>query len=230
MPEITTILFDVGWPIIDETEAHEGWYQFIIDAVKNRTGRNITREEVLLAQAEGIACYSPSLFSYVIWQFTRPDEKAFHEIRRGFEEYYTHCAYRIQDGIKDVLEKLHGPFKLGIAANQPTAIYEFLKKNGILKYFDSTMVSEEIGYSKPDLRMFIRVLENLNSSPEEALMIGDRPDNDIVPAKLLGMKTVWLRIGPHRDQKLRYPAEKPDYEIDTIDRIPEIPEIRARLS
>ncbi len=229
MPGFTTILFDVGWPIIDETEAHEGWYRFIIDAVKNKTGKNINRDDVLRAQDEGIACYSPSLFSYVIWQFVQPDEEAFAEIRGGFEEYYKKCPYRIQNGVIGVLEKLSGRFKLGIAANQPTDVYDFLAQNGVLKYFDSTMVSEEIGFSKPDIRMFAKVLENLGSKPEEAIMVGDRPDNDIIPAKLLGMKTIWLRIGPHKDQKLRYPSEKPDYVITYINQVIEIPEIKIRL-
>ncbi len=230
MSEITTVLFDVGWPIIDETEAHEGWYQFIIDAVKNKTGKTISKDDVLRAQDEGITCYSPSLFSYVIWQFVQPDETAFAEIRKGFEEYYKSCPYHIQDGVLDVLEKLSGRFKLGIAANQPTDVYEFLEQQGVLRYFNSAMVSEEIGFSKPDIRMFAKVLDNLGSRSDEAIMVGDRPDNDIIPAKLLGMKTVWLRIGPHKDQKLRFPAEKPDYVIDRIDQVPEIPEIKARLS
>lgn len=31
--------------------------------------------------------------------------------------------------------------------------------------------------------------------PENAVMIGDRIDNDIVPAKQLGMKTIWIKQG-----------------------------------
>jgi HAD superfamily hydrolase (TIGR01549 family) len=230
MSEITTILFDVGWPIIDETEAHEGWYAFIINTVKQKTGRAITREDVLRTEADAVVCHAPSLFSYVIWQFTRPDEAAFYEIRRGFDEYYAGCRYRVQNGVREVLGRLYGRFKLGIAANQPISVYNFLENNGILKFFDSTMVSDEIGFSKPDLRMFIKVLENLGATPSETIMIGDRQDNDITPAKLLGMKTIRLRIGPHKNQQIRYPSEKPDYEVDTIDQIIGIPEIKARLS
>nr|MBN2277492.1 HAD hydrolase-like protein [candidate division Zixibacteria bacterium] len=60
-------------------------------------------------------------------------------------------------------------------------------------------------------------------------MIGDRADNDIIPAKTIGMKTVLVLIGAHRCQQLRLPGERPDYTIENIPALLDIPEIRTRL-
>ena len=55
------------------------------------------------------------------------------------------------------------------------------------------IASAEEGVSKPDRRIFEIALERSGCKPENAVMIGDRIDNDIVPAKQLGMKTIWIK-------------------------------------
>ena len=49
------------------------------------------------------------------------------------------------------------------------------------------------GFRKHDVRIFLRACEDLDVSPAECIMVGDRIDNDIYPAKLLGMGTVLFR-------------------------------------
>lgn len=51
---------------------------------------------------------------------------------------------------------------------------------------------------------------------ENAVMIGDRMDNDIVPAKHLGMKTVWIKQGFWKYWKIRNQDEQADYEVDNL--------------
>jgi FMN phosphatase YigB (HAD superfamily) len=53
----------------------------------------------------------------------------------------------------------------------------------------------EVGIAKPDLRIFQTALSQANCNSENAVMIGDRLDNEIYPAKKLGMKTIWVRQG-----------------------------------
>ncbi len=47
-------------------------------------------------------------------------------------------------------------------------------------------------------------------------MVGDRIDKDIIPAKLLGMKTILIRVGLHRNQQPRIPFEVPDAELNSV--------------
>ena len=55
--------------------------------------------------------------------------------------------------------------------------------------------------------------------PEEAVMVGDRLDNDIFPAKALGMGTVWVRQGLAVHQDLAMSDGKADSIINSIDEI-----------
>jgi putative hydrolase of the HAD superfamily len=54
-------------------------------------------------------------------------------------------------------------------------------------------------------------------TPADCLMIGDRIDNDIVPARLLGMRTIRFRCGRHAAQEPRSWNELPDAEVTTVD-------------
>ncbi|UCD17422.1 MAG: HAD family hydrolase [Candidatus Zixiibacteriota bacterium] len=227
--EITTILIDVGWPIIDESQVQPVWNARLKELIALTTGREFSDNDIAQAEADGINCYAPSVFTYIIWQAVKPDLASFYKIRKEFHAFYASRDFRLQQGVREVLEQLFGRFKLGLAANQPVAVYDYLEKAGVLKLFGSTQVSGEIGFAKPDIRMFLAVLDNLGSCPEESLMVGDRQDNDIVPAKLIGMKTVRLLAGPHKIQPVRYPLEAPDYTIRNITELLSLPIIRTRL-
>ena len=51
-----------------------------------------------------------------------------------------------------------------------------------MKYIDLLIASAEVGVEKPDRHIFELALERAGCKPEEAAMVGDRLDNDIVPA------------------------------------------------
>ena len=70
-----------------------------------------------------------------------------------------------------------------------------MKKYGLSQYLDLVIASAEEGTEKPDLRIFELALKRANCLPENAVMIGDRLDNDIIPAKKTGLKTIWIRQG-----------------------------------
>ena len=47
-------------------------------------------------------------------------------------------------------------------------------------------------------------------------MIGDRIDNDILPAKRKGMRTVWIRQGYGQYWTITHEAEKPDHTVSSL--------------
>ena len=87
-----------------------------------------------------------------------------------------------------------------------------LDRFGSGQYFAHREVSGHHGYRKPDVRLFLRACEDLGVEPGECIMVGDRIDNDIFPAKLLGMGAVLLRTGRHIAQQPRSFEELPDAE------------------
>jgi len=90
-----------------------------------------------------------------------------------------------------------------------------LKENDIDKYFDSIVISSDIGYIKPHQEIFHLALRKDGLKPGEALFIGDSYNQDIAGAKNAGMKTVWFNC---RNEIIDNPASA-DYRIMRIDEI-----------
>ncbi len=83
--------------------------------------------------------------------------------------------------------------RLGLIANQGPEVRDHLAALGMLDAFEIVAFSEEIGHFKPDLALFHHALNLAGAEPAHCLMIGDRLDNDVAPATLLGMATAWVR-------------------------------------
>lgn len=91
-----------------------------------------------------------------------------------------------------------------------------------MKYIDLVIASAEEGVAKPDKRIFELALERSNCEPEHAVMVGDRIDNDIVPAKQMGMGTIWIKQGFGKYWVLSGEEEQPEYTADSLKEICEI--------
>ena len=123
---------------------------------------------------------------------------------------------RLYPDARPCLNKLHQRYFLGIIANQPPGTRERLHRHGILQFFDLIVASAEEGLSKPNRRIFETALQKSGCASDQAVMIGDRIDNDILPARQLGMHTVWVRQGFGQYWKITNEAEKPDYQVDNL--------------
>ncbi len=84
---------------------------------------------------------------------------------------------------------------------------------GVARYFRTVIDSAVVGVRKPDPRIFQIALEALGCAPDEALVVGDSYDRDIVPAKSLGCKTVWLRSG---NEELPAEQDRADIVIPSL--------------
>jgi putative hydrolase of the HAD superfamily len=71
--------------------------------------------------------------------------------------------------------------------------YDNFKALHIEHLFDEVLISEWEGLRKPDKAIFNRALAKLDIAAENALFVGDHPDNDIRASRDVGMKTVWKR-------------------------------------
>ena len=123
----------------------------------------------------------------------------------------------------DVLHMLETIKKLGlrtaIVSNCSPEEVKGLRESELYRYFDVVMASAEAGCAKPDLRLFQMALQKAKCEPNEAVMVGDRLDNDIIPAKELGLKTVWVRQGYAIYQSVDDERKRLDYIVDSIDEL-----------
>lgn len=192
------IFFDIGSTLVDEEEAYR---HRIMDMIR---GTSVTLDEFIekrIAFAE--EGYNGDEKTIELFGLTKTPWHSEDEIP------YNDC----EETLRILCEK---GYKLGVIANQLPGAKERLEAWGIGKYFEVTASSAEIGVSKPDPRIFKTALEMAGCKPENAVMIGDRLDNDIRPAKELGMRTVRIRKGRAVYMKPSCDEEIPDYEIDTL--------------
>ena len=105
---------------------------------------------------------------------------------------------------------------MGIIANQLPGLEQRLKAFGILDYFSAIFSSADLGLAKPDPAIFRLALQKTNCLPQQAIMIGDRLDNDIVPAKRIGMKTIWIKQGFSRLAQAKNLEERADWTVEKL--------------
>jgi HAD superfamily hydrolase (TIGR01662 family) len=104
-------------------------------------------------------------------------------------------------------------YRLGIIANQVAGTSDRLGNWGLRAFFDVVVASSEAGIAKPEKAIFELALALAGCTPEESMMVGDRLDNDIQPAKAMGMKTVWIRQGSAQHQAPSMGHGIADYQI-----------------
>jgi FMN phosphatase YigB (HAD superfamily) len=91
--------------------------------------------------------------------------------------------------VLSVLSKRHS---LAVIANQHRNVRKHLEKTwGLAKYFKFMILSEEVGFRKPDREIFLLALDKARiDDPADAWMIGDRVDTDVGPSRTLGLKAI----------------------------------------
>ena len=94
--------------------------------------------------------------------------------------------------------------RLAIVANQPSATMKVLERLGIDKLFSEIIFDSTAGVSKPDEGIYRYAARRLRARPESLIMIGDRLDNDILPAQAVGIRTAWVKQVP-LDENLPMP-------------------------
>jgi HAD superfamily hydrolase (TIGR01549 family) len=186
------VVLDVGETLVDETRVFRTWAEIFglpeltLMAVLGGSISNAGEPEDwrrffdLLQQPE--------------WRDQRPEfERRYGDLRP--DDLYPD-ALRVIDGLKT------SGYRVAITANQPARRHDELRALSI--DVEVMAMSEAMGVSKPDPAFYRRTLELIGSpDPADVAYVGDRVDNDVVPAAAAGLRAVWLRRGPwgflHRD-------------------------------
>lgn len=93
---------------------------------------------------------------------------------------------------------------------------EKLWRLGVYEYLDpgAIFISDQIGVSKPNIKLYQRACREMGVRPPEAMYVGDNQLHDIDPPNAIGMTTVLCkRSGPHWQEMGK---TKPDYEIQNF--------------
>ena len=169
---VKVVFFDVGETLVDETRY---WAQH--------------------AERLGVT-------PHVVWAALGATIARGEHHRRVFElldgEPDGEVVYAQEDFYPDALpclERLHGAgYFLGIAGNQSTQLEHWARGQELP--VDVVASSASWGVEKPSPEFFARVVEATGAAPHEVAYVGDRLDNDVLPAGAAGLVAVQIRRGP----------------------------------
>lgn len=207
---IQWLFFDLGSTLIDETEADRR-------RIREMTaGTGITEEMYCEKRLEMIRRGLPG------------DQAAISFFGLTKMPWHSENERPYPDAAPVLADLKHRGFRLGVIANQNPGTEQRLAAWGILPYFDVVVASAEAGAAKPDPAIFRKALTQAGCNAENALMIGDRLDNDIAPANRLGMHSVRLLRGIGACHEPQSADEIPEHTIQTLSELFELLETAAR--
>jgi putative hydrolase of the HAD superfamily len=100
---------------------------------------------------------------------------------------------KLLEGTLDLLDYLINKYTLHIVTNGfPEVQHIKMSNSGLLPYFQELFISEEIGYNKPDKKIFEHIFEKLNTKASDCIMIGDSWEADIIGAMNVDMDYIYL--------------------------------------
>ena len=195
------IFFDLGSTLIDESAAE---LQRIRDTL---AGTAVSLEDYLQKRQE-FASDSPA-----------PDKVAMEYYGLKKAPWRSELERPYPDALPVLQALRQAGFHLGVIANQNPGTADRLRDWKLLPFFECIAASSELGFAKPDPQIFRWALRQANCNPEDAIMVGDRPDNDIAPAKKLGMKTIRILRGVASDYR---PSKEKEYADAIIQSLNEL--------
>jgi len=176
------VVFDVGETLVDETRVWSTWaavvgiprltFMAVLGAVIARGGAH---QEVF--RELGLSH----------WEHHRDQLEA---------SYGAIIDDDLYPDVRPALTALHAAgFRLAIFGNQPA------HRTADLRALDLPVeviaMSDEMGVAKPDPAYFAEILDLLDGpDPSSVAHIGDRVDNDVLPAAAAGLRSIWIRRGP----------------------------------
>lgn len=121
-------------------------------------------------------------------------------LMKDFSEYEGPMAdweyVEIVDGVSKSLHIVSQSYICCVASNAGASNSELLgmalKRVDIQQYFQYLFTSRELGFSKPSLDFFSKIVQTLGFTPQECIMVGNDYNKDIIPAKKIGMQTIFF--------------------------------------
>lgn len=199
-------LFDIGGPL----DMEFAWEIAVDGAIASACGLEGIRVDPAMiegASEAAVAAFAPDVYAHMIDALCGGDPATTERVRQRVRAMVGNLdVFQLRPDIDGLLRRLRERgLKLGIVANQPQGARERLARAGIGDLFDHHGLSCLGGAA-----------DALGVAPAACIMVGNRIDKDIAPARTLGMATIQFRSGRHRRQRPRSPAEEPDAVVTDV--------------
>jgi FMN phosphatase YigB (HAD superfamily) len=215
--KLTTVLLDAGGVILDESEDEQSRVRVAVEVLGGAVP-GYSAQMLYGDLDEAIHRYCPRILAYAIWKHTAPDRTLYEKLYADFRSKWRphRPPLRIMPGFREEAGAMVRKFNLGIAGQYGSDLLDLLERESLIDLFTYRFTQDDFDITKPDPRYLEQITRVCGVDPGECVMVGDRMDNDIIPARQLGMKAILVRVGLHRKQQPRTPSEIPDAEIEGI--------------
>lgn len=209
-----SLLFDVDNTLIDRDAAFRDYIQHFIDRHQDAFGdedREQVRDDMLAMDAHGRK--DRQLFCRQLLE-TYPQLP--HTEESLWQDHLSLPDFVQADHVlQEMLARLTREYQLMIISNgSGTMQRRKLQQAGLTEIFEHIFISAEVGYAKPDQRLFSHALRHCDH--EKIIMIGDDYINDMQPAMAMQLKTVFINPA-----NVVVPA-KPDSQLRSIHALEEV--------
>jgi putative hydrolase of the HAD superfamily len=211
---IEMVFFDIGGVMYDDSIYARSWMQALREsgAVFTDDAFDAEYTDARAAQDGSFRHRLSRRFLGAGYDLPALEEKA--------ARHWNYPATALFPDVVPCLRALEGAFRLGVIANQPTSVRAAMERDDLARFFEVWGVSDDLGLQKPDPALFAHVLETARVAPARTVMVGDRLDYDVRPAKAAGMGAVWVLRGEAPDQPTPAQIAEADACAYTLDELP----------
>ncbi len=210
MPQkISWVLIDIGSTLVNDDPAMLMFYGKMLARIRERDP-DFTFERLMQERERTILDRASTRpWAAVAHQYLGED--GWRTLLADFlvesDSRYTHYNTPLP-GVTEMLATLSDRYHLVVAANQGLGCRAGLEELDWLKYFDFIWISDEVKMRKPSREFFEGLLAKAGCRPEDAVMIGDRIDADIRPARQMGMKAIHAQVNPGLPETFESPEAR----------------------
>lgn len=218
------VIFDLDNTLIDFMEMKKKSCEAAIEAMRDN-GLDMEKEEALdvlygLYDEHGwehqriFQLFLKEVLGDIDYKIMAAGIVAYRRIKRGHLYHYPQ--------VPEILDQLRKQgYKLAILTDAPRIqAWTRLCALELQNKFDQVSAAEDMEGGKTNEKPFLNALQQLDleNNPEQALMVGDSLQRDILPAKQAGLKTALAKYGmtQRRDQpsQEKYKKAKKNNKID----------------
>jgi len=228
---LLAVLFDLGGTLVyhssDTNElirsSHRAMANYLVSkgsAVEPddvvRVSNGIYEAYASFAERSFIELDARVIYSAILYQLGIADYCDEDLITGAINSFYSPIVedYSVFEDVEGVLSKLRERgLELGLVTNNHSTDFHLrlLRKFELERFFDSIIVSSDLGIRKPHKSIFLHCLKMLDTTNESSIFVGDNPFHDIQGAKNAGIRCIWVKRKNYEDI-----PTKPDWTAESM--------------